>query len=103
MMMHRGRDWHLKLNSLFFSLVTLTVFTSLAWGQEDKPRSDEEILEMERLVVTATRTAEELLDVPGHVTVITEEEIRASGASNLAKVPKNPSLSGAPRRVRCSF
>jgi vitamin B12 transporter len=89
MMMHRGRDWHLKLNSLFFSLVTLTVFTSLAWGQEDKPRSDEEILEMERLVVTATRTAEELLDVPGHVTVITEEEIRASGASNLAKVLDN--------------
>jgi len=41
-------------------------------------------LEMSEIVVTATRTAEEILSAPGHVTVLDSEEISRSGAKNLA-------------------
>jgi vitamin B12 transporter len=41
-------------------------------------------LEMKEIVVTATRTEEEVLTAPGHVTVLSEEEISRSGAKNLA-------------------
>ena len=41
-------------------------------------------LELEQIVVTATRTATTILDSPDHVTVISGEEIAASGALSLA-------------------
>ena len=41
-------------------------------------------LEISEIVVTATRTEEEILTAPGHVTVLDEEEISRSGAKNLA-------------------
>lgn len=41
-------------------------------------------LEMSEIVVTATRTEEEILTAPGHVTVLDAEEISRSGAKNLA-------------------
>jgi vitamin B12 transporter len=41
-------------------------------------------LEVKEIVVTATRTEEEVLTAPGHVTVLSEEEISRSGARNLA-------------------
>jgi vitamin B12 transporter len=41
-------------------------------------------LEVKEIVVTATRTEEEILTAPGHVTVLGEEEISRSGARNLA-------------------
>jgi outer membrane cobalamin receptor len=41
-------------------------------------------LEMKEIVVTATRTEEEVLSAPGHVTVLSEEEISRSGARNMA-------------------
>lgn len=41
-------------------------------------------LEVKEIVVTATRTTEEVLAAPGHVTVLSEEEISRSGAKNLA-------------------
>ena len=39
---------------------------------------------LDPVIVTATRTAEEALTAPGHVTVLSEEEISRSGAKNLA-------------------
>ena len=41
-------------------------------------------LEMKEIVVTATRTVEEVLTAPGHITVIDEEEISRSGVRNLS-------------------
>ncbi len=41
-------------------------------------------LQMEDVVVTATRTASRILDAPGHVSVITSREIAASGAAGVA-------------------
>lgn len=41
---------------------------------------------MEEMVVTATRDKEEVRRIPAHVTVITEREIRESGATSLIEV-----------------
>jgi len=41
-------------------------------------------LEGKEIVVTATRTEEEVLTAPGHVTVLSEEEISRSGAKDVA-------------------
>ncbi len=70
---------------LFLSTLLLTFCLSIS-AQTDGSPTDEDVLEMEKVIITATRTEEELLDVPQHATVITEEEIRAMGASNLAEV-----------------
>lgn len=41
-------------------------------------------LEIKEIVVTATRTEEEVLTAPGHITILNEEEISRSGATNLS-------------------
>ncbi|MEW6334837.1 MAG: TonB-dependent receptor [Thermodesulfobacteriota bacterium] len=41
---------------------------------------------LQEVVVTATRDVEEIRKVPAHVTVITEKEIRDSGATNLVEI-----------------
>ncbi len=41
---------------------------------------------LQEVVVTATRDMEEIRKVPAHVTVITEKEIRDSGATNLVEI-----------------
>ncbi len=74
----------LRLGQVLLIVMVLPLFP--VRGQTAESSSDEEVLEIERVIVTATRTEEKLLDVPGHATVITEEEIRASGARNLAEV-----------------
>jgi outer membrane cobalamin receptor len=70
----------------FVLLIVLMVPHFPLLGQTGEPSSDEKPLEIEKVIITATRSEEELLDVPGHATIITEEEIRASGARNLADV-----------------
>jgi len=45
-----------------------------------------ETVAMEDVVITATKTEEEILDVPEHVTIVTAEQIEASGARNLGDV-----------------
>ena len=74
----------LRVGQVFLIVLVLPLLP--VWGQTNESSSDEEVLAIERIIITATRTEEELLDVPGHVTVITEEEIRSSGAANLAQV-----------------
>ena len=41
---------------------------------------------LQEVVVTATRDREEIRKVPAHVTVITEKEIRDSGATSLVEI-----------------
>ncbi len=81
---HLSHHAHLKCR-ICLVVVFLTLSLSVLAQTGGSP-SDEEVWEMEKVIVSATRTEEELLDVPQHATVITEEEIRATGASNLAEV-----------------
>ncbi len=64
----------------FFSLLILSLllFSSSGWG--------EEIFDLGEVVITPTRTPKLLGEVPLHVTVITEEEIRKSRAKNIGEV-----------------
>ncbi len=70
------------MKSLALTLFIIFIFIPLS----SPARSDEDIFELEEVVVTATRTEESVLDVPQHVTVITEEDIKGSGSKNLAEV-----------------
>jgi vitamin B12 transporter len=47
--------------------------------------ADDADLQMERIVVTATRTATTILDSPDNVTVITAEELSAAGVATVAE------------------
>jgi len=56
-----------------------------AFGVEEA--SDEEAsARMKEIVITATRSETEILDAPAHVTVISEEEIKQSGARDLSDI-----------------
>jgi len=48
--------------------------------------AEEEVVRVEEVVITATRTEAEILDAPGHITVITEEEIKQMGAKDLSDI-----------------
>jgi len=75
----------LKAYIMLFIVITLpvTLFTD---ENEDMGSDETEIYEMEDVVVTATRTETEILDVPLHITVITNDVIQASGAKNVAEI-----------------
>jgi len=61
-------------------------------AQEEKNQNEEaNAIGLEEVVITATRTEENKLDVPVHVTVITAEEIAAAGYKNLSAVLKSES------------
>lgn len=67
-----------------FTLLVLIFSFSPGWGQKNAPDGTDSVLE--EIVVTATREREEIRRIPAHVTVITEEQIKASGASTLIEV-----------------
>jgi outer membrane cobalamin receptor len=48
--------------------------------------ADREVSSMPDVVITATRTEQEVLNVPQHVTVITAEDIEKSGVRDLAQI-----------------
>jgi len=50
-----------------------------------KAQEQVDVYEMDDTIVTATRTAKKDVDVPASTVVITSEEIKASGASNVAE------------------
>ena len=47
---------------------------------------EEDTASMEDVVITATKTEQEILDVPQHVTVITAEDIEKSGVRDVAQI-----------------
>jgi iron complex outermembrane receptor protein len=68
----------------FLVLVLLNVATSVFAGA---PANDTgRMAVLQEVVVTATRDQEEIRKVPAHVTVITEREIRDSGATSLVEI-----------------
>jgi outer membrane cobalamin receptor len=71
---------------IVFSLFIFpSLFSEESRTKDESPSSDEDVekIELDEVVVTATRTKEELLNVPEHVTIITEDEIKDSGASSI--------------------
>lgn len=73
-------------NILFASWVTLIFFRSICPGycQERHTSTDTELLmATEQTVITVTKKAQRISDSPSAVSVITDEQIRASGATNL--------------------
>ena len=67
------------LKKIFLVLLTLFVPFSLLFAEDS-------VVKAEQVVITATRTETEILDVPGHVTVITEEDIKKMGAKNISDI-----------------
>jgi iron complex outermembrane receptor protein len=69
-----------------FTCVSIPAATppSMAAASPDPPADSPAL--MEEVVVTATRSAEEVRNVPAAVTVITEKDIRDSGATSLVEV-----------------
>ena len=65
----------------------LMVFLPAAFAfSESENQGGDESAEMQDVVITATKTEQEILDVPQHVTVITKQEITESGAKSVAEL-----------------
>ncbi len=77
-------NFHLPLLSIFAALI----LTSAAGAQNRTSSDANELLMLagQQTVVTASKKAQRVSDAPSAVTVITEEEIRASGATTLMDV-----------------
>jgi len=67
------------LAGVFFCLLGIPFS---GYTADEKPAGDDEVI-MEEVVVTGTRTQEEVSKVPANVTVINEEDIRNSNARNV--------------------
>jgi iron complex outermembrane receptor protein len=82
----------MKISSMrfvFFIIYVLSVFfvdVTVSVSAETKDTTQGSAITMEEVVVTATRDKEEIRKVPAHVSVITEEEIKKSGATTVVEV-----------------
>lgn len=71
---------------LMITLGLVLVFSGWSEAEENK---EESILELEKIVITATRSPHLLKDVPVSTTVITGKEIEQTGASTVAEALEN--------------
>ena len=72
-----------------FRKTIIFIFISICfigYSEEQTDEDYEDVIQLDDIVVTATRTNEEILDVPEHITVITAEEIEDSGSKDIADV-----------------
>ncbi len=78
----------MKFITAVIFILMLICFAGYSEEQNNLNNTDDylEIIELDDIVVTATRTNEEILDVPEHITVVTAVEIEQSGANNIADV-----------------
>ncbi len=76
------------LSWLVVALLTLGLMPSLsrAVAPDDDFAPERMLFDELPTVISATRTEQSLLDVPSSVTVITSDEIRASGATSLPEL-----------------
>ena len=84
-MMSNGKIWLLRiLINLVFGLLLLVILSSAESGDES-PDTDPTV-ELEPVVVTATKTPQRLEDTPVITNLITRAEIEATGAENIGEV-----------------
>jgi len=69
----------------FFSTVTPVLFFLISTVLPAQENQDDAI-ELQEVVISATKTEQEILDVPQHVTVISGEEIEKSGATGISEL-----------------
>ncbi|PJC72060.1 MAG: hypothetical protein CO013_11310, partial [Syntrophobacterales bacterium CG_4_8_14_3_um_filter_58_8] len=75
------------LRFLRFGFLVLVLLNTTASAFAGAPPDDAgRMAVLQEVVVTATRDQEEIRKVPAHVTVITEKEIRDSGATSLVEI-----------------
>ncbi|MCK4617336.1 TonB-dependent receptor [Candidatus Aerophobetes bacterium] len=84
----RGKEETMSLLSRL-AMITLGLVLIFSGWTEAQENKEESILELEKIVITATRTPHLLKDVPVSTTVITEKEIEQSGASTVAEALEN--------------
>ena len=65
------------------ALILLALGSLAAEAAEPAKEPSEEIIRLEQVVVTATRTEQRLKDVPANVTVLTKEDIKQSAAQTV--------------------
>ena len=83
--MSNGKIWFLRiLINLVFGLLLLAILSSAESGDET-PETDPTV-ELEPVVVTATKTPQRLEDTPVITNLITRAEIEATGAENIGEV-----------------
>jgi iron complex outermembrane receptor protein len=76
-----------KKRLLFLGFLLVFLFAPLCWA-EDPEKDKSSITTMEEVVVTATRSKQEIKRVPANVTVITEADILKSTAQNIGELLK---------------
>ena len=83
--MSNGKIWFLRiLINLVFGLLLLVILSSAESG--DKTPETDPTVELEPVVVTATKTPQRLEDTPVITNLITRAEIEATGAENIGEV-----------------
>ncbi|MBU2027339.1 MAG: TonB-dependent receptor [Proteobacteria bacterium] len=75
-----------KIIKVFVLLILFILNMPGAVFGETKPSESEKTVTLEEVVVTATRDREEIRKVPAHVSVITEDEIKKSGATTVVEL-----------------
>ena len=84
-MMSNGKIWFLRiLINIVFGLLLLAILSSAESG--DEPPETDSTVELEPVVVTATKTPQRLEDTPVITNLITRAEIEATGAENIGEV-----------------
>ena len=84
-MISKTRMWILRvLINLLFGLLLFAILSSADNG--DNTSEAEQTVELEPVVVTATKTAQPLKDTPVITNLITRAEIEATGAENIGEV-----------------
>ena len=68
---------------VIFTLALFFLFSSLSFGEEEKEEKEGKVLELGKVIVTATKTERTVGEVPAVVEVITKEEIEARGVKTV--------------------
>jgi len=84
----RGKEKAMSLLSRLFVVTLGLVLVASSWAEAEENK-EESVLELEKIVITATRSPHLLKDVPVSTTVITKKEIEQTGASTVAEALEN--------------
>lgn len=77
----------MKERCAFLVFLVVIGLTVCAWAQESQEKDEPEpVTTLKEVVVTGTRTEQEVEKIPAHVAVITADQIQASGAQSVPDV-----------------
>jgi len=76
----------MKIRWTWFFVFAFALVAGDGFAAQEEKGSSGPAVTLEEVVITATRDTEEIRKVPARVTVITEEDIRKSGAANIVEL-----------------